>query len=100
MDSSRQVGDVASIQVENDFRILMYLGESRDTSPGAADIIMISVNVENEDTDAAKAKINEAVSAYEANPTKDNFLSLVSTYSDEQSSADGVYSDIKMGSWA
>lgn len=97
IDASRQVGDVTFVQVDNSYRILMYLGEGRDTSPGAADIIMIKTNVEDTDTAAARAKIDEVVALYEADPTEDNFLSLVS-YSDEQGNADGVYTDVASGS--
>lgn len=96
--SDRKSGDTTYINVGDNFRVLMYLSRELDDAPGCVDVTMITANIENGDTEAAKGKMDAIVAQYEANPTYENFQSLVSQ-GDSFYAEGGVIEDMTSGSF-
>ncbi|MBQ9980365.1 MAG: hypothetical protein IJP23_04840 [Oscillospiraceae bacterium] len=95
---NRKAGQVTYVPVGDNFRVLMYLGSELDDAPGSADVTMVMVNIENKDVDAARAEMDAIVAEYEADPTYENFKSLVAK-GDPQFTEDGVMEGLTVNSF-
>jgi len=102
-DSSRKVGDTTVVDIDGGSYAVLYLGRD-DNNYNTVSMRHILVNVEaNEDgqltteaMQAAKAKAEEILAEWQADPTEENFATLANEYSEDSGSNTngGLYEDI------